>query len=117
MHVIPATAANKPQVLVITEQGYGKRTPLTDYRRQHRGGTGIKTAHITAKTGRLVQAAIIYKQNLAATDLLIISEKGQVIRINANTVSEQSRATQGVKVMKPTTQSGSVATFTTWINE
>lgn len=114
MHVIPAGAANKPQVLVITEQGYGKRTPLADYRLQHRGGTGIKTAHITAKTGRLVQAAIINKQNLATSDLLIISEKGQVIRINSNTVSEQSRATQGVKVMKPTTQSGRIATFTTW---
>jgi DNA gyrase subunit A len=114
MHVIPAGVTNKPQVLVITEQGYGKRTPLADYRLQHRGGTGIKTAHITAKTGRLVQAAIINKQNLATSDLLIISEKGQVIRINSNTVSEQSRATQGVKVMKPTAQSGRIATFTTW---
>ncbi|HBE89728.1 MAG TPA: DNA gyrase subunit A [Candidatus Andersenbacteria bacterium] len=114
MHVIPAGVTNKPQVLVITEQGYGKRTPLADYRLQHRGGTGIKTAHITAKTGRLVQAAIINKQNLTTSDLLIISEKGQVIRINSNTVSQQSRATQGVKVMKPTAQSGCIATFTTW---
>ena len=114
MHVIPAGTANKPQVLVITEQGYGKRTPLASYRRQRRGGSGIKTAHITAKTGRLVQAAIINKQNLSTSDLLIISEKGQVIRINAATVSEQSRATQGVKVMKPTAQSGRIATFTTW---
>lgn len=117
MHIIPAGTANKSQVLVITEQGYGKRTPLTDYRQQRRGGSGIKTAHITAKTGRLVQAAIINKQELSACDLLIISEKGQVIRINADTVSEQSRATQGVKVMKPTSQSGRVATFTTWVNK
>lgn len=117
MHVIPSGTVNKPQVLVITEQGYGKRTPLASYRRQHRGGSGIKTAHITTKTGRLVQAAIINKQNLSTSDLLIISEKGQVIRINAETVSEQSRATQGVKVMKPTSQSGRIATFTTWVDK
>jgi DNA gyrase subunit A len=114
MHVIPASLKNKYQVLVISEKGYGKRTPLTSYRLQQRGGTGIKTANITDKTGQLVRASIIEKQDLKKTDTLIITENGQVIRIPASSISQQGRATQGVKVMSPTAQSGIVATFTTW---
>lgn len=114
MHVIAADLKTKSEVLVISEKGYGKRTPLTSYRLQQRGGTGIKTANITDKTGQLVRASIIDKQNLKNTDVLIISENGQVIRIPASSISQQGRATQGVKVMSPTTQSGNIATFTTW---
>lgn len=115
MHV--AQKDNKDlQALVVTASGFGKRTPLGDYRLQGRGGSGIKTAAVTAKTGKVVNAAVVQTGTLAKTDLLIISQKGQVIRIPAATVNEQGRSTQGVRVMRPTTESGPVATFTTWMS-
>ncbi|MBI4022529.1 MAG: DNA gyrase subunit A, partial [Candidatus Andersenbacteria bacterium] len=116
MHVIPHAAAHA-EALVITQRGFGKRTPVSEYRLQGRGGSGIRTAKITAKTGILVNAAILHRDTVKATDVLVISEKGQVIRIAAGSISQQSRATQGVRVMKPTEQSGAVATFTTWVNQ
>ncbi|PIT98125.1 MAG: DNA gyrase subunit A [Candidatus Andersenbacteria bacterium CG10_big_fil_rev_8_21_14_0_10_54_11] len=116
MHVVPAGAA-AVQVLVIMERGYGKRTALKEYRLQGRGGSGIKTANITAKTGRIVNAALLQEKTLPNTDILIISQKGQVIRIAAASVNQQGRDTQGVKSMTPTVQSGNVATFTTWVNQ
>jgi DNA gyrase subunit A len=114
MHVITAKGKEEQQVLVITEQGFGKRTPLTEYRLQGRGGSGIKTASITSKTGKVVNAAILDAQAIPATDVLITSQRGQVIRIAADSVSEQGRSTQGVRVMRPSSESGPVATFTTW---
>jgi DNA gyrase subunit A len=117
MHVVPKDAVAASQVLVITERGYGKRTALKEYRLQGRGGSGIKTANVTAKTGSVINAAIVSKDTVKATDLLVVSERGQVIRIAADTVSLLSRATQGVKVMSPSAQSGNVAAFTTWANE
>lgn len=91
------------QLLVITENGYGKRSDLKAYKIQKRGGSGIKTAAITSKTGKLVGANIINLDSLEA-DLILTSEKGQIIRIPLNSVSALGRATQGVRVMKP--QSG-----------
>lgn len=118
MYIIdPKADSKKEYVLVITENGYGKRTPLNEYRVQGRGGTGIKTANVTPKTGAVVNAAILNEESLAKTDLLITSEKGQVIRIPASSVSEQGRSTQGVRVMRPSTESGLISTFTTWENE
>ena len=114
MHVVPPGVAKQQQVLVITEQGFGKRTPLAAYRLQGRGGSGIKTAKVTAKTGPVVNAALIDKTSLAATNVLVISEKGQVIRVEVSAVSEQSRDTQGVRIMSSTSSSGRVAAFTTW---
>lgn len=114
MHVVPAGTAADVDVLVITEQGFGKHTPLTEYREQSRGGSGIKTAQVTAKTGVVVNAAVLARSELPQTDLLVISQKGQVIRIAASTVSKQGRSTQGVRVMRPGEQSGNVATFTMW---
>lgn len=115
MHVIPKDSKNL-QALVVTENGFGKRTPLDEYRLQGRGGSGIKTAAVTAKTGRVVNAALVDVQTIDKTDVLIISQKGQVIRILAGSVNEQSRSTQGVRVMRPTPESGPVATFTTWVS-
>lgn len=85
------------QVLIVTEKGYGKRTALKLYKIQRRGGKGIKTAKITAKNGNLVAMKILGKEE---KDLILVSEKGQVIRIPANSISEQSRATQGVTLMR-----------------
>jgi DNA gyrase subunit A len=113
MHVIPSKDTAK-EVLVITQKGYGKRTALKDYRQQKRGGAGIKTANVTAKTGPVVKAAVIATDQISDTDLLIVSAQGQVIRIGVDSVSVQGRSTQGVRVMRPTKTSGDVATFTLW---
>ena len=117
MHVVPKDAIGTSQVLVITERGYGKRTALKEYRLQGRGGSGIKTANVTAKTGAVINAAIVSKDTAKQTDVLVVSERGQVIRIAADTISLLSRATQGVKVMSSTAGSDNVAAFTTWVNE
>lgn len=98
------------QLLVITEKGYGKRTDLKFYKIQKRGGSGIKTAKVTAKTGFLIGANIINADDLDY-DLIITSAKGQIIRIPLKSISVLGRATQGVRVMKP--QAGDKVTAST----
>ncbi|MFZ5982381.1 MAG: DNA gyrase subunit A [Patescibacteria group bacterium] len=88
------------QLLVITENGYGKRSDLKSYKIQKRGGSGIKTANITTKTGRLVGAQIINLDEIEE-DLILTSDNGQIIRIPLKSVSVLGRATQGVRVMRP----------------
>lgn len=85
-------------LMVVSENGYGKRTPLKEYKAQKRGGMGIRTAKVTAKTGDIVSARVVKEKT--KKDLLIISNGGQVIRIGANSVSKLSRATQGVRIMR-----------------
>jgi DNA gyrase subunit A len=84
-------------LMVLTENGYGKKTPLKEYRVQSRGGSGVKTANITAKTGSLVYAKVLQGSE---EDLIVISRKGQVIRTAIADVAKISRSTQGVRVMK-----------------
>ena len=88
------------QLLVISENGYGKRSDIKSYKVQKRGGSGIKTASVTSKTGKLIGALVI---NLDAIeeDLIITSEKGQIIRVQLKEISVLGRATQGVRVMRP----------------
>ncbi len=86
------------ELLIVMKNGYGKRTNLIEYKLQRRGGQGIKTANITAKTGQIVGVRVINNQDLS--DLLIMSEQGQVIRTEAKTVSVLGRATQGVRTMR-----------------
>ena len=88
------------QLLVISENGYGKRSDLKSYKVQNRGGSGIKTASITSKTGKLIGAQVV---NLDAIeeDVIVTSEKGQIIRIPLKEISVLGRATQGVRVMRP----------------
>ncbi len=83
------------KVLVVMENGFGKQTPLKEYKLQNRGGSGIKTANITAKTGQLVATQIITEQ----TELLALSGKGQVIRTNLSEVRMTGRSAQGVRIM------------------
>jgi len=87
------------QLLILTENGFGKRTDLKSYKIQRRGGSGIKTAKITSKTGKLVSAHIVNLDNLEA-DLIASSAKGQIIRVPLNSISTLGRATQGVRVMR-----------------
>jgi DNA gyrase subunit A len=98
------------QLLIIMENGYGKRTDVNEYGLQGRGGSGVKTAQITAKTGKLVSGRVV--ANKDDRDLLVVSVAGQVIRTPVTTVSELGRATQGVKVMRFKTADDKVATAT-----
>lgn len=84
-------------LLVVTENGYGKRTDLREYKLQGRGGTGVKTANVTAKTGELVASRVLTGEE---EDLIVISRKGQVIRTKISLIPKISRATQGVKIMR-----------------
>ena len=91
------------QLLVVMENGFGKRTPVKQYKIQKRGGSGIKTAQVTTKTGPIVLALIVDPENLPEGlkgDLLIMSNKGQVIRIPLKSISVLGRATQGVRIMR-----------------
>ena len=88
----------KLEVLVITEKGLGKKSPLADYKVQKRSGSGIKTVKITPKTGKIMAMYIL--SNSEERDLVIISKKGQTIRTSLNAISTLGRATQGVRVMK-----------------
>jgi len=87
----------KQYLLVVSENGYGKRTDVKEYRAQGRGGSGIKTTNITSKTGDLVASKILTGQE---EDLIVISQKGQVIRTKIRFIAKISRATQGVRIMR-----------------
>ncbi len=85
------------QILVVTENGLGKRTDLQFYKRQHRGGSGIKTLKVTPKTGQIVSLHVINK--VEEHDLIVISKSGQTLRTPIGKISTLGRATQGVRVM------------------
>ena len=86
------------KLLVIMENGLSKTTPVSAYRFQARGGSGVKTAKLTAKTGKVVGGRIIHSDMKG--DLVLISRKGQMIRLPLDQVPTTGRATQGVYVMR-----------------
>ncbi|EKE15644.1 MAG: hypothetical protein ACD_11C00116G0031 [uncultured bacterium] len=88
------------QLLIITSNGFGKRTDLKFYKIQKRGGSGIKTAKITSKTGPMVGGGLLNLDEIEG-DFIITSNKGQIIRIPLASISVLGRATQGVRIMKP----------------
>ncbi len=90
----------KSELLVVTEDGYGKATPLKEYKVQNRGGSGIKTVKVTEKTGEVVGAIVLSPEERADGELVIMSKKGQVIRLALREVPTLGRDTQGVRVMK-----------------
>ena len=96
--VIPATAKDA-SLLVIMSKGYGKRTKMSEYKVQGRGGSGVKTAAVTPKTGEIIGGKIVLG-NLEGEELVVVSKKGQVIRTSVAEISLLSRATQGVRIMK-----------------
>jgi len=75
--------------------GYGKQTPLAQYRLQRRGGSGIKTAKITKKTGLLMTAHLVTDEE----EIIALSSKGQILKTRLADVRVAGRATQGVKIM------------------
>ncbi|MEK7681147.1 MAG: DNA gyrase subunit A [Patescibacteria group bacterium] len=100
------------ELLTIGENGVGKCTTISEYRLQGRGGSGIKTANITNKTGNLIHAQIVDKVDSAEKDLIIMSSKGQVIRLPFKSVSVSGRATQGVRLMRFKESDDKVASVT-----
>ena len=98
-------------LLIVMKNGYGKRSGLNSYRLQSRGGTGIKTAKINEKTGKIIGARLINNKDLDR-DMIIISEKGQVIRLPLKSVSHLGRATQGVRLMSFKEKGDRVASIT-----
>ncbi|NCU28068.1 MAG: DNA gyrase subunit A [Candidatus Moranbacteria bacterium] len=82
--------------LTLSSNGLGKKTKITEYKTQKRGGSGIKTAKVTNKTGSLIVAGIVKDQE----EIIAVSLKGQVIRVNLDSIPTSGRQTQGVTVMK-----------------
>ncbi|MBN8688405.1 MAG: DNA gyrase subunit A, partial [Chitinophagales bacterium] len=93
--VNPETDASKT-VLVVSEKGYGKRTPVDEYRFTNRGGKGVKTINVTEKTGSLVGILDVNERE----DIMITCKSGVTIRMPVSGISEQGRATQGVKLIR-----------------
>jgi DNA gyrase subunit A len=83
-------------VLVVSEKGFGKRTPVDEYRITNRGGKGVKTINVTDKTGKLVGVLDVSEKE----DLMITCRSGVTIRMKVSDISEQGRATQGVKLIR-----------------
>jgi DNA gyrase subunit A len=90
-------AYEKPMLLVVSENGYGKQTPMKEYKVQKRGGSGIKTMAVTKKTGALISAKVL---GGAEEEVIIISKNAQVIRTEVKQISTLGRQTQGVRIMK-----------------
>jgi len=88
----------KPQLLVVTENGYSKKTPVNKYKKQTRSGSGLKTLKVTPKVGHLVSSRIVEANDKEST-LIASSNKGQIIRTAINSIPVLGRATQGVKIM------------------
>jgi DNA gyrase subunit A len=92
-----APAGMPATLLVLSQNGYGKRTTIGEYKIQNRGGSGIKTAQVTGKTGAIMASALITD---SVEEIVAISKKSQVIRTSAAEIPELGRQTQGVRVMK-----------------
>ncbi len=103
------------EILVISEQGLGKKTDISEYKIQGRGGSGIKTMAITEKTGKLMSAKVI--NTAEKMDLMLISVKGQVVRTPLDSISSLGRATQGVRVMRFKEEGDKVASMTVLLTE
>ena len=94
------------EVFTLTENGYGKRSDISEYSLQGRAGKGVKAGNLTEKTGNIVNLKLIDPEN---EDIIIIADNGITIRIHADEVSKMSRATQGVKVMRLKDETAKVA--------
>lgn len=95
------------ELLIMTANGYGKKTRLSEYKIQKRGGSGIKTVKVTPKTGKLMVARVVTPET---GDLLVVSKESQVIRTEISSIPTLGRDTQGVRVMKMR-EGDSIASF------
>lgn len=92
-------------IMVVSENGYGKRSVVEDYRKTSRGGKGVKTINVTEKTGKLVAIKAVTDEN----DLMIINKSGILIRMKVSEVRVMGRATQGVRLINLTKKNDSIA--------
>ena len=111
LDIVDSALINAGQLLTVMANGYGKRSHLSFYKTQGRGGSGIKTAKITPKTGHIVAATIV-NAKAVEEDMIIISAKGQVIRLPLKSVNVAGRATQGVRLMRFKEDNDKVASVT-----
>jgi DNA gyrase subunit A len=95
--VIPGGTGKDSYLMVMSEQGYGKMTKCSEYKTQGRGGSGIKTAAVTPKTGKLMTGMVIPDRE---GEIVAISKQSQVIRVELKEVPVLGRQTQGVRIMK-----------------
>src|SRR5699024_680602 len=102
----------KATLLAITENGFGKRTELEEYRVQKRGGRGVITYKITPKTGKLIGVRIAVEDD----DVMLVTDTGTIIRLNVNDISILGRSTQGVTLMR-TNDGGKVVSLETLNHE
>jgi len=91
-----STSLKNPRLLAVMANGFGKQTPLKEFKVQGRGGSGVKAAEITKKTGAIVSAQII---DDTIEEVIAFSEKGQAIRMLLKSIRTTGRATQGVRIM------------------
>ena len=105
-------SGSKQTLLTITENGFGKRTELDEYRVQNRGGHGVITYKITPKTGEIVGIKIVD----GTEDVMLITDTGTIIRMNTGEISVLGRSTQGVTLMR-TNDGGKVVSVETLSNE
>jgi len=106
--VVGMVCINDPQketIMVVSENGYGKRSDIEDYRKTRRAAMGVKTMNITEKTGRLVAIKVVTDEN----DLMIINKSGILIRLNVSEVRVMGRATQGVRLINLTKKNDTIA--------
>lgn len=106
--VVGMVVVNKPEeetIMVVSENGYGKRSEVADYRITNRGGKGVKTLNITEKTGRLVAIKVVTDDN----DLMIINKSGILIRLKVSECRVMGRATQGVRLINLTKKNDVIA--------
>lgn len=94
---IVSKESNSPTLMIISANGYGKRSDVDEYKIQKRGGSGIKTAKVTAKTGTLIGAKVFENTE---SEIVSMSKKSQVIRISSREIPVLGRQTQGVRIMK-----------------
>jgi len=93
---IAVVSEEENQILVVTENGYGKRTKVEEYRQQNRGGKGVKTLNITEKNGQLTKLRSV----VGDEDLIITTTKGMIIRLPMEQIATSKRSTQGVRLIK-----------------
>lgn len=114
LSVVPTSSGDIKdlELLVVSENGFGKRTKLSQYKVQGRGGSGVKTMDVGKKIGTVVGAIVLHHQKGEVHDIILISTSGQVIRLSYDSVSVLSRVTQGVRLMRFKEETDRVASIT-----
>jgi DNA gyrase subunit A len=92
---VTVVTEDRNEILVITERGYGKRTIVDEYRLQQRGGKGVKTINVTEKNGELRKLVSVTSEE----DLLVVTDKGMIIRVPIDQITQTKRSTQGVRII------------------